>query len=267
MAILTTDSQGWRHLRIQFVNKRVAGDNVDRTHPFWYETLVWKTRPLDWDRHQTRQVLIWGPGKFWGRENSTTTIKESIMRMRWMTMMMQNVRMYRKPVPKEKKSKTRGGVPRKPVAHPGSVTELRSPFLDLFFPGWLFQVADDLVFFTKTSLSQSIVSCHWKHGYWLFCLSREVNFDNKIHNSSCDWWSPQKRLFICVSVLGKSGIWHQEGYICTKLQNSCCGYWSPQAAPCLSSLLLSVLTWALLFRTKLHPGEINTFDHVSFYVW
>ena len=128
MAILTTDSQGWRHLRIQFVNKRVAGDNVDRTHPFWYETLVWKTRPLDWDRHQTRQVLIWGPGKFWGRENSTTTIKESIMRMRWMTMMMQNVRMYRKPVPKEKEGKTRGGVPRKPVAHPGSV-----PFRSVFF--------------------------------------------------------------------------------------------------------------------------------------
>ena len=141
-----------------------------------------------------------------------------------------------------------------------------SPFLDLFFPGRLFHVADDLVFFTKTSLSQSIVSCHWKHGYWLFCLSREVNFDNKIHNSSCDWWSPQKRLFICVSVLGKSGIWHQEGYICTKLQNSCCGYWSPQAAPCLSSLLLSVLTWALLYRTKLHPGEINTYDHFFFYV-
>ena len=39
-----------------------------------------------------------------------------------------------------------------------------------------------------------------------------------------------------------------------------------KAAPCLSSLLLSVLTWALLYRTKLHPGEINTFDHVSFYV-
>ena len=38
-----------------------------------------------------------------------------------------------------------------------------------------------------------------------------------------------------------------------------------KAAPCLSSLLLSVLTWALLYRTKLHPGEINTFDHISFY--
>ena len=139
-------------------------------------------------------------------------------------MMMLNVRMYRKPVAKEKEGETRGGVPRKPVAHPGSV--FRSI---CFFPGWLFHVADDLVFFTKTSLSQSIVSCQWKHGYWLFCLSREVNFDNKIHNSSCDWWSPQKRLFICVSVLGKSGIWHQEGYICTKLQNSCCGYWSPQS--------------------------------------
>ena len=35
-----------------------------------------------------------------------------------------------------------------------------SPFLDLFFPGRLFHVADDLVFFTETSLSQSRVSCH-----------------------------------------------------------------------------------------------------------
>ena len=39
-----------------------------------------------------------------------------------------------------------------------------------------------------------------------------------------------------------------------------------KASPCLSLLLLSVLPWALLYRTKLHPGEINTYDHVSFYV-
>ena len=82
-----------------------------------------------------------------------------------MMLMMLNVRMYRKPVPKEKEGKTRGGVPSKPVAHPGSVTELLSPFLDLFFSGWLLQVADDLVFFAKIALSQNLFSYHWKHLY------------------------------------------------------------------------------------------------------
>ena len=252
IAILTTDSQGWRHLRIQFVNKRVAGDNVDRTHPFWYETLVLKTRPLHWDRHQTRQVLIWGPGKFWGSSKSTTTMTKITIRMR-MKMMMLNVRMYRKPVPKEKEGKTRGGVPRKPVAHPGSV-----PFRFVFFSGWLFQV--DLVFFIENSLSQNIFSYHWKHLYWLFCLSKEVNFDNKIHNSSCDWWSPRKRLFICVPPLGKSGIWHQEGYICSRLQNSCCGYWSPQSC----SLLIFV---ALISAYMGSPLPHQTSSWRNQYFW
>ena len=118
-------------------------------------------------------------------------------------------------------------------ANPSPILVLSPFFRFVFVSGWLFQVADDLIFFTETSPSQNIFSYHWKHLYWLFCLSTEVYFDNKIHNSSCDWWSPQKRLFICVPPLGKSGIWHQEGYICTKLQNSCCGYWSPQSCSLL----------------------------------
>ena len=57
------------------------------------------------------------------------------MRMRMMTMMMLNVRMYRKPVPKEKEGKTRCRVPRKPVAHPGSVPFFRSVFFWLALSG------------------------------------------------------------------------------------------------------------------------------------
>ena len=142
-------------------------------------------------------------------------------------------------------------------ANPSPILVL-SPFLDLFFSGWLFQV--DLVFFIENSLSQNIFSYHWKHLYWLFCLSKEVNFDNKIHNSSCDWWSPRKRLFICVPPLGKSGIWHQEGYICSRLQNSCCGYWSPQSC----SLLIFV---ALISAYMGSPLPHQTSSWRNQYFW